>query len=917
MSSGGGIGRALGLTFVAQLILQFQGLILLPIVIRWMGEASYGAYVLVFISLSQVFELTTNGISYSYSRKLVSAATASERRSLFEPQFTVQVIVFAIFSAALLLAGGKTIEIERNVFVITWLLVGVLAANLMWRQVLNFYRNTLRFLPYNLVLGGTPLLFLAMLLTGITIGYAPSVNALLALQTIAGIGMSLPFFWWMIREIGIPRFHLQPRVVAADFRAGLPVTIGMIIDFTLSFGDRYLILLFLSVADVGRYQPAYQLASVVLFLPRIIGMILTPLLARKVDLGHRTESEHLLATAVRLFIMVAVPFAVGMLMVGPSFLGALTTVEVANAGRWVLPVVAIAAMFYGLTMLMGSVGVALNRLRMLLRADALGMALNLGLNLALLPLLHDITVAAATTLIGYVASAAYYRYLLRPHWLLQVEWGALLRFAAAASVMGTALWAMGYRPGVVAAVSVIPLLGSIAAAAAIYCAVLSGLGGLGRREFAEITGIMRSRAPEIGNISMSDRHPAQPRVLIIATEHWPSTAMLADTLRQSGFSVAAVCPRKNSLRHAEAVERCFPYSTWSSWRSIGKAIALFSPALLVPADDQAAYNLYELHGRCRKSSSTAAAQTVGLIEASLGDPDAFPIARRRSALIRLARDCAVNVPETLELESGEGLAQYSARNAFPFVLKRDETFGGRGVVIAHSNLEAAAAYKKMRVWSLADRVRDLLLSSRSTLAVLRRPATAITAQRYVEGRPANRAVACWKGRVLAGTTVSAVEASPHPTGHASVIEFIANAEIDQAVERLVAKLGLSGFCGFDFVLGVDGRSYLLELNPRATSACWVGAGIENDLCAALFAALTGKPQPDDRPATPRAARVALFPQEWMRCPTSPHLSTSYHRVPWHDRRLMAYLVADAVAQRSFEPGIVKRLARQILLGKVN
>jgi len=415
---------------------------------------------------------------------------------------------------------------------------------------------------------------------------------------------------------------------------------------------------------------------------------------------------------------------------------------------------------------------------------------------------------------------------------------------------------------------------------------------------------------------MTDRHPIRPGVLIVATEPWAPTAMLAGALHQSGFSVAAVCPKKNPLRHARAVERCFPYSAWSPWRSIGKAIALHSPALLVPADDQAAYDLYELHGNCRKVSSAAATRTASLIEASLGDPDAFAIARRKSALIRLAQSCEFNVPETCVIETEEDLAQYSARNAFPFVLKCDEAFGGRGVVIAWSNLEAAAAYKKLRMRSVADRIRELFLSSRPALAVIRRSAPAITTQRYVEGRPANRAVACWKGRVLAGTTVLAVEVSRPPTGHATVVEFIANAEIDRTVERLVARLGLSGFCGFDFILGLDGRAYLLELNPRATPACWVGAGLENDLCGALFAAQSGKPQPNDlRAAPPSARRVALFPLEWMRCPTSPHLYSSHHRVPWHDPQLVAHLIDEALNQPKFEPGFVGRLARRIVLGK--
>lgn len=45
------------------------------------------------------------------------------------------------------------------------------------------------------------------------------------------------------------------------------------------------------------------------------------------------------------------------------------------------------------------------------------------------------------------------------------------------------------------------------------------------------------------------------------------------------------------------------------------------------------------------------------------------------------------------------------------------------------------------------------------------------------------------------------------------------------------------------------------------------------------------------------------------------LYVSYQRMPWHDRRLVAHLIADALNQRKCEPGFLMRLARRIILGK--
>lgn len=415
-------------------------------------------------------------------------------------------------------------------------------------------------------------------------------------------------------------------------------------------------------------------------------------------------------------------------------------------------------------------------------------------------------------------------------------------------------------------------------------------------------------------------------VLVLATQDWPLAAFLAIALRRGGFAVAGLCPSRHALRHTDAVDRCFHFSLPQAARSLRGAIRRANPTILVPCDDQSVYAIYELYQQCRQGGAADASEIMRLIEDSLGNPESFPIARDKSAFIRVARECDVRIPDTYELDGAAALKAHCDTAQPPFVLKQDGTFGGLGVIVAHSKAEAEKALKRLKVRAAVNAGRALLLkfNHRPLLAWLRDPPPVISVQQYIEGRPANRAVLCWHGRVLAGTTVMTLEADPFPNGPASVVEFIREAEIEQAVERLVARLGLSGFCGFDFMLDEkSGRPFLLELNPRATSACWLGTRPRSDLAAALYRALSdesdeaagaGSPTPGEDEEAP-GEKVALFPQEWMRANTSPHLATSYHRVPWQDPRLVAYLARDAWKSRRASPGYLARLARRLVLGK--
>jgi predicted ATP-grasp superfamily ATP-dependent carboligase len=160
----------------------------------------------------------------------------------------------------------------------------------------------------------------------------------------------------------------------------------------------------------------------------------------------------------------------------------------------------------------------------------------------------------------------------------------------------------------------------------------------------------------------------------------------------------------------------------------------------------------------------------------------------------------------------------------------------------------------------------------------------ISLQQYIAGRPGNRAVICWEGKVLAGISVEAVEVT-YEHGPASVIRLIDHSEMTAACERMVKRLHLSGFVGFDFIVDSANRAWLLEMNPRVTPTCHLSLADGTNLAGALYTQMQGQP-PRSRPAPINRDLIALFPNEIARSPSSSYLLSCQHDVPWEEPELV-------------------------------
>ncbi len=375
-------------------------------------------------------------------------------------------------------------------------------------------------------------------------------------------------------------------------------------------------------------------------------------------------------------------------------------------------------------------------------------------------------------------------------------------------------------------------------------------------------------------------------ILLVTTVNWPSSARLAGAFAGVGARVEALFPAGHVIGKSRFVAGQHLYSPYFPQSSLSCAIAKAAPDLIVPCDDRALSLLLALQAQAPRGAFGA------LIARSLGAVENYPTLLGRSDFIAAARALGIMAPETISLASEDDLESALVRLGYPAVLKADGSWGGDGVAIVRNLDQARAAWRKFAV--APSRLRSL------ARAVLRHdahflrdavhpPRVGVSLQRFVAGKPATSAFACWKGRVLATIHMDVLETLKQ-NGPASVMRRIECPQMEQAAVRIAERFVLSGLHGLDFVRDASGQPHLIEINPRATQTSAFAFGPGHDVAAALAACVS----PSVRGARPTATSnpiLALFPQEWRRNPDSDWLRSAHLDVPWEDPEVLRACLA--------------------------
>jgi len=352
-------------------------------------------------------------------------------------------------------------------------------------------------------------------------------------------------------------------------------------------------------------------------------------------------------------------------------------------------------------------------------------------------------------------------------------------------------------------------------------------------------------------------------------------------LTDVGCEVEALCPNDHPMLQSSVIRKHQLFHPLAPLGCIESAIRKSAPEFIIPGDELAIFYLHRIHARTTPD-------VRALIERSLGDPANYPLAHSCNELMAVAQEESVATPLTAEVPSPEDIPGLASRFGLPLILKADGTTGGQGVRVLTQTYGAEKVWQALRApIGVARLLKRMIVDSdwNQILPFLRRDTRVVNAQSFVSGSEANTVVSCWQGEVLACICLEVVSVW-YPHGPSSVVRVVDNPAMAESSRKIVKRLKLSGFCGFDFILDEHtGTPLMIEMNPRPTQLAHLQLGAKRDLVTAWVGAASGRTV-RERPAITDKDLIAVFPHELHRDPSSPMLQEGYHDVPWSEPALV-------------------------------
>ncbi len=481
--------RRIGLVGVVQTLAGLKGVITLPILTRVLGASDYGVWALILVTVSLAHPLIQLGLGNAVLRFLPAKGKTEIVRGVVTALsvivFTGAVAGLVFFFASDLFAraflnDGAAITAIRVAALLLMLdsLAGVaLGAFRVFGQIKRYAAVML--LQTVLEVG----LIAFFVLSGY--GLMGAVVALLITRAVTiAVALALIFSY---AGFARPDFSLLPSYL----KYGLPLVPHALFAYVVASSDRYVIGGFLDAAQVGIYAAAYSIGNIVLMFSAQIRYVLRPTMYKGYDEGRVDEVKTYLSYSWKLFLLLSVPSAFGLSVLAGPLLASLTTPEFIAAGRLIVPLVAGSMVVHGAGNLLQGVILLSKRSMVFLIIYGVAAAVNLGLNLLLVPR-WGVVVAAVTTLIAYAVATSIMYWQARKHLRFGLDPRFIAKSVGASAVMALAVWA--FNP-----VGVIQILLAIVMGAAVYVAVLLVVKGITKGELQFFRQLVRDTVRGILN----------------------------------------------------------------------------------------------------------------------------------------------------------------------------------------------------------------------------------------------------------------------------------------------------------------------------------------------------------------------------------------------------------------------------------
>lgn len=223
------------------------------------------------------------------------------------------------------------------------------------------------------------------------------------------------------------------------FKYGFPMVGIWGVGWLLSYSDRYIINLYLTSSQVGLYDVAYN------FSERTIGVVVAafglaffPMLIRVWKDRGKDATIDTLQQSLNSYFLLAIPMCVGLTFLSSNLYGTILDVSFKEA-YIVIPITCFGFLISGVNNFLYKVWQLEEKTAKVLIVTAIAVAVNIGLNFALIPI-YGYIVASITTTVSYLVAFIITFTIVRIKYKIKIDFNRLIQIIFSCAVMSAFLF---------------------------------------------------------------------------------------------------------------------------------------------------------------------------------------------------------------------------------------------------------------------------------------------------------------------------------------------------------------------------------------------------------------------------------------------------------------------------------------------
>jgi O-antigen/teichoic acid export membrane protein len=400
---------------------QMLGLITFPILTRILTKEEYGILGLVTTTMLFAVAVAKAGLSDAIVRFYKECSEVPEKLVVFSSTVIMRGVVFALVTALIYVMVFPSINRGLRInekYIVSFMIMGIYLfvrpLNIIVLNILKVRGKTILLNVINLIEKAISIALSLLLLTLIfhnIYGYFIGV-------IISELIISIVLFYWFFVNYKVVPSVVSKELTLKLIKFGCPLLVSELCFLLLSYADRFMIVAYYGEAAVGLYSVGYNLAMYIAnILVSSISYAIVPMYVEIYESEGKERTEEFLKTCTHYIFVLIIPLCFGYFAISKDLIITLASEKYAAAATF-SPIILVASFLIAMNTVFNAGLYLQKKTGVILQIMLVGIIVNIGMNLFLLPKFGLMGAAVATLGAGLITTistvALSYRYISIP-----------------------------------------------------------------------------------------------------------------------------------------------------------------------------------------------------------------------------------------------------------------------------------------------------------------------------------------------------------------------------------------------------------------------------------------------------------------------------------------------------------------------